>query len=244
MQTPAVTLRLKRFRRRFGITAPKVVVRSHLPWQWLLLSIVLFALFVGAVGWLMAQRYEAGTLVQEVEQLRQQLLAQREELNALRSTAGTGQNAASIERASQQQLLGKIRALEAQNVALKEDILLFERLIPAVGEGGAIRIENFRVVQESSGRYRYRLLFAYQSDKQAPDFRGHFQLVVDYVSSGQKGRLLLPDGREPNAEYRLELKHFLRREGVFELPGGATMKGAEVRVVQGGTLKSRQAAQL
>lgn len=192
----------------------------------------------------MAQRNEAGSLMQEVEQLRQQLLVQRDELNVLRSTAGTGLNAVSIERATQQQLLGKIRALEAQNVALKEDILLFERLIPAAGEGGAVRIESFRVVQESSGRYRYRLLFAYQADKQSPDFRGRFQLVVDYVSSGQKGRLLLPDGLEPGAQYQLELKHFLRREGVFELPAGASVQGAEVQVLQGGTLKFRQAAQL
>lgn len=243
MQTPAV-LRLRRFRRRFGITAPKVVVRSHLPWQWLLLLIILFALFVGAVGWLMAQRNEAGALGQEVGQLRQQLLVQREELSFLRSTAGTGQSAVSIEKASQQQLLGKIRVLEAQNVALKEDILLFERLIPVAGESGAIRIENFRVVQESPGRYLYRLLFAYQSDKQNPDFRGSFQLVVDYVFSGHRERLVLPNDRRGGVEYQLELKQFLRREGVFELPDGAALLGAEVRVVQGGALKSRRVAQL
>lgn len=244
MQTPAVTLRLKRFRRRFGITAPKVVVRSHLPWQWLSLLIVLFALFVGAVGWLLAQRNEAGVLGLEIEQLRQQLLVQQDELNALRSAAGTGQNAISIERATQQQLLGKIQVLEAQNVALKEDILLFERLIPAAGESGVIRVENFRVVRESSGSYRYRLLFAYLSDRQSPDFRGGFQLVVDYVLSGQRGRLVLPDGRGAGEGYQLELKHFLRREGVFELPAGATVQGAEVRVVQGGTLRFKRAAQL
>ena len=59
MTNPAVTLRLKRFRRRFGITAPKVVVRSHVPWHWFAAPVALLLLFLGAIGWLVAQRDEA-----------------------------------------------------------------------------------------------------------------------------------------------------------------------------------------
>lgn len=244
MPTPAVALRLRRFRQRFGIAAPKVVVRSHLPWQWLILPTVLFALLVGAIGWLMAQRNEAGTLGQEVEALRQQLLVQREELSILRSGAGTGQNAVSIERATQQQLLGRIKGLEAQNGLLKEDILLFERLIPVAGEGAAIRIENFRVAQEELGHFRYRLLLAFQPDRQTPDFRGRLQLLIDFELSGKRVQLLLPDKRESLTEYQLELKHFLRREGAFELPAGAVLLGVEARVLQGDTLKFKRSAQI
>lgn len=244
MPTPAFAMRLRRFRQRFGITAPRVVVRSYLPWQWLALPALLLALLVGAIGWLMAQRNEAGTLGQEVEALRQQLLVQREELNILRSGAGTGQNAVSIERATQQQLLGRIQGLEAQNAVLKEDILLFERLIPVAGEGAVIRIENFRVAQEVPGHFRYRLLLAFQPDRQSPDFRGRLQLVIDFDLAGKRVQLLLPDKRESLAEYQLELKHFLRREGAFELPVGAVLLGVEARVLQGDTLKFKRLAQL
>lgn len=244
MQTPSITLKLRRFRRRFGVAAPKVVVRTHLAWQWLALLAVLLVLFVGALGWLVAQRNEAGMLGRDIEGLRQQMQAQREELNVLRSTAGTGQNAVSIERASQQQLLDRIQVLEAQNAALKEDILLFERLIPVAGEGGGIRFENFRVGQEAPGRFRYRLLLAFQPDRQNPDFHGRLQLVVDYAVSGKKGRILLPEKRETLADYQLELKRFLRREGAFELPEGAVLLSVEARVLQGDTLKSRQFGQL
>jgi hypothetical protein len=244
MPTPAVALRLRRFRRHFGIAAPKVVVRSHLPWLWLALPVALLLVLVGAVGWLVAQRNEAGTLWQEVLELRQQLALQREELNILRSTAGTGQNAVSIERASQQQLLGRIQSLEAQNVALKEDILLFERLIPVAGEGASIRVESFRVMQDAPGHFRYRLLLAFQSDKLTPEFRGRLQLAIDFVRGGKKMQLLLPAKREDLLEYQLELKHFLRREGAFELPEGAVLGGVEARVLQGDTLKSKRLAQL
>lgn len=244
MPTPAVALRLKRFRRRFGITAPKVVVRSHLPWQWFFLPIVLIILLFWVIGWLVLQRNEAGVLGQEMEGVRQQLLVQREELNILRSTAGTGQNAVSIERATQQKLLARIRDLESQNAAIKEDILLFERLIPAAGEGAAVRIENFRVVQEAPGAFRYRLLFAFQPDKQSPDFRGRLQFVVEFAVSGKRMQLLLPDRSEASPEYQLELKHFLRREGGFKLPEGAVLLGVEARVLQGDTLKLKRLAQL
>ncbi len=244
MPTPAVTLRLRRFRRRFGITAPKVVVRTHLPWQWLVFPVVLLLLLVGVVGWLIAQRNEAGALAQEKDELRQQLQVQREELNILRSTAGTGKNAVSIERATQQQLLGQIQSLEAENAALREDVLLFERLIPVAGEGGAVRVESFRLAQESPGKIRYRLLFAFQPDRQNPDFRGRLQLAVSYRLSGKSLHLQLPEGSAGSSDFQLELKHFLRREGVFALPDGAILQQVEARVLQGDTLKAKRVAQL
>jgi hypothetical protein len=244
MPTPAVTLKLKRFRRRFGISAPRVVVRSHVPWQWLTLPAVLLALLLGTAGWLMAQRNEAGVLGQEVESLRQQVLTQREELDFLRSTAGTGKNAVSIERAAQQQLLTRIRNLEAENSGLKEDMLLFERLIPVAGETASVRVENFRVIKEPGARYRYRLLIAFQPDKQNTDFRGRLQIAISYASAGKAMQLLLPEKQNSAAEYQLDVKHFLRREGGFELPAGAVLQGVEARVLQGDTLKSKRVAQL
>jgi hypothetical protein len=206
------------------------------------LPAILLVLLAGALGWLMAQ--DGQTAGREIEVLRQQIQVQREELNILRSTAGTGQNAVSIERASQQQLLGRIQGLEAQNATLKEDILLFERLMPVVGDGGAIRVENFRVVQKAPGHFRYRLLLAFQSDKQNPDFRGRLQLAISFSQSGKNMQLLLPEKRETFAEYQIELKRFLRREGEFELPESAVLLGVEARILQGDTLKSKLSAQL
>jgi len=210
----------------------------------MVLLALLLSLLVGAIGWLVAQRNEAGTLGQEMEGLRQQLVAQREELNILRSTVGTGQNAVNIERASQQQLLGKIQSLEAQNAALREDMLLFERLMPVAGGVASVRVESFRVTQEAQGRFRYRLLLVFQPDRQNSDFHGHLQLAVDFALSGKRAQLLLPDKRETVSDYQLELRHFLRREGVFELPEGAVLQGVEARVLQGDTLKSKRLAQL
>lgn len=244
MPTPAVTLRLKRFRRRFGITAPRVVVRSHVPWQWIALPAVLLALLLAAAGWLMAQRNEAGELGAQLDELRRQMQVQDDELNLLRSVAGTGKNAVSIERAAQQKLLARIQNLEMENAGLKEDMRLFERLIPVAGEGSSIRLENFRVSKESSERYRYRLIVAFQPDKQLGDFKGRLEMVISYARGGKAAQLALPSGRDRAGDYQLLVKHFVRREGVFELPVGAVLQGVEARILQGDTLKARQLAQL
>jgi len=221
-----------------------VVIRSHVPWQWLFFSGVLLLLLFGILVWFFFQQGQAGALGREVEVLRQELQMQSDELTLLRSTVGTGQNSVSIERAAQQQLLGRIALLEHENRSLKEDILLFERLIPVVGEEAAVRVENFRVVRESKTRYRYRLLLAYQPARQVPEFRGGLQLVVSYVLAGKEQQMLLPERLTGALEYQIEMKHFLRREGVFELPQRGEIKAVEARILQGDTLKAKRLAHL
>jgi hypothetical protein len=244
MPTPAVSLKLRRFRRRFGITAPRLVVRSHVPWPWLAVAGAFLLLVVVTAVWSVMQHNEAGVVGRKLELAQQQLQAQQEELLLLRSTAGTEQNVAHMERATQQQLLGRVQGLERENASLKEDILLFERLIPVVGEEAAVRIENFRLSLEGRGRYRYRLLLAFQPSKQAPDFHGSLQLAVAYVLAGQEQQLVLPGRRDAGADYQIDLKHFLRREGVVELPDGAVLKSIEARIMLGDTLKAKRMAQL
>lgn len=244
MPTAAAALKLKKFRRRFGITAPRVVVRSHLPWQWLALAATAAFFLLAMLIWLALRESGAGVMERELDSLRQQLNEQRAELNLLRATDGTGQNAVSIERAAQQQLLARMESLERENWSLKEDIRLFERLIPVVGEEAVVRVENFRVTRDVDARHRYRLLLAFQPAKQSPEFRGRLQLAITFLLMGKEQQLMLPDKQRAVGDYQLEIRHFLRREGVFELPQGAELKAVEARVLQGDTLIAKRLAQL
>lgn len=244
MPTPAIALKFRKFRRRFGMTASRVVVRSQLPWQWWVLFALLLSILVAVGTWFMLQQSEGRSIGRQVETLRQEILVQRDELDLLRSTAGTGQSAVSIERAAQHKLLARVHELELENGALKEDVLLFERLMPAISEEGVVRIENFRVIREAGATYRYRLLLAFQPSKQSPEFRGRLELAVNFVLAGKEHKLLLPDKKGPSGESQLEVKRFLRREGTFGLPPGAEFKVVEARVLQGDTLKSKRQAQL
>lgn len=114
----------------------------------------------------MLQRGEAGERQRELDSLRHQVRELDDELLKLRSTAGTEQNAVQMERSTQQQLVNRVKTLESENAALREDMLLFERLIPATGDEASIRLESFRVAPDGPQRFRYRVLLAFQSARQ------------------------------------------------------------------------------
>ncbi|MCL2523161.1 MAG: hypothetical protein FWF20_11570 [Betaproteobacteria bacterium] len=244
MPPSAVSLKLRNFRNLFGIAAPRVVVRSHVPWQWYLLPGLLLILLIGAGAWLLVQHNEVGAAGRELQELRLLAQAQQNELETLRLTAGTRQNAVGIEIAAQRQLLSRIKELELENGALKEDMRIFERLIPVVGEDAVVRVENVRVTQDDDGRYRYRLLIAFQPTRQKPEFAGRLQLLITYMLDGAEQRLTLPEKADATPEYQLTVKHFLRREGGFELPAGARLTAVEARLLQGATLMTKRLTQL
>lgn len=129
MPTPAVALKLKRIRRRFGITAPKVAVRGHADWQWYAAGAALLAIAASLLAWHLAQRGELSQLLQEIHGLRRQVSEKDEELRLLRTSATVETNVAQMERTSQKSLLARIKALEKENADLREEAVLFERLI-------------------------------------------------------------------------------------------------------------------
>lgn len=136
MPMPAITLRLKKYRRRFGVLSPRVVVRRHMPRPLLWLLAVLLAVVVFGLGWFAANYRDVGRRGADEAGVQGQLQLQQDELTVLRSVAGSAQNALNIERASHQQLLLRIGVLEAENAALKEEVKVFERLMPPGTEAG------------------------------------------------------------------------------------------------------------
>lgn len=129
VRAPAVSMKLKRFRRRFGIAAPRVTVRTHIGWQWYAVGGAAIVVVVGLMAWSLAQHGESAELALEIRELRKELAERNDELARLRIGAATEQNAVQMERSAQQQLVSRIKALERENAALKEDVSLFERLV-------------------------------------------------------------------------------------------------------------------
>jgi hypothetical protein len=56
--------------------------------------------------------------------------------------------------------------------------------------------------------------------------------------------MLLPVKREDAGEFQVEVRNFLRKEGIFEIPAGSRLESAEARVLQGDTLKTKRMAQI
>lgn len=253
MAISGAALRLRRLRQRFGISAPKVAIRTHVAWYWRALAgVALLSVSLAGAAWI----YDAGRRIagfdsqssaQALAELREQVGQLEAELGALRGVASAADSNLKIERTAQQQLATQVRQLEAENAALKQDLAFFEGLVPDnAGAEQGLRINRFRVDPEPiAGQYRYRMLLVHNASRQQKEFRGDLQFVLQVQQGGKDAMITLPSGNDPNLQrYRIEIKHFQRAEGVFPIPPGGVLKSVEVRVLQEGVVRARQTINL
>ena len=199
---------LRQIKRKFGIAAPRVAVRTHAPWYLRWVLILGGITCVIGVAWM---TYDTG-----------------------RALAGfqSGQAAAEQERLSEE-----VAHLRDENALLKEDLAFFQTLMTSGGDasGSGISINRFRVRPDAlPGEYRYQLLIV-QSRIRGREFQGKLQLVVDLEQDGQQQVLMLPRADEKSGPYNLSFKFYQRVDGVFKVAPEATVKRVQVRVLENGT---------
>jgi len=234
---------IKRIRGRFGISAPKMTVRTHVAWHWRWLGMVA-ALAVSLViaAWL----YDAGRRFagfdrseteQELSQLRASVSRLEEEASRLRAIADASESRLKIEQSAQVQLGVQAKTLEEQNTRLKEDLAFFENLTPAVDR---LSIHRFKVDPDAlPGEYRYRLLVL-QGGKRDREFQGALQFVVSLQENGRDATILIPDqASASDSAYRLQFKYFQRIEGTFRVPAKARVLSVQARVLEQGSDQAR-----
>lgn len=253
MAAPGTALRLKRWRQRFGISAPKVAVRTHVAWYWRAIVVAcMLSMSLAIAAWVFdAGRniagFDSSSSSRKLGELRERVAQLESELNNLRSVASSADASLQIERTTLQQLGQQVKLLEAENAVLKQDLAFFEGLVPesASGEQG-VRINRLRVDPEgANSQYRYRMLLVHNGGKAVREFRGELQLSVKVQQGGKDAMISLPSPSDTNPQrYRLEIKHFQRVEGVFSVPPGGVVKSVEARVIQDGVIRARQTVNL
>lgn len=235
-------MKLRLLRRRLTVSAPRVAVRSALPWtvRWLL-----GALLLGFSGALALWAFEFGKEIaglernarQELEQLRVEVQQLRTQLGAAQSVVNTSESLLTAERAAQEQLLLQIRQLEADNQSLRSDLGFFERLIPGSG-GDALSIRGLQVERVADGQFRWQVLMI-QAVKNAPEFKGALELSFAGTLDGKPWTLT-----PPNSPQTVLVRSYSRQEGVVDVPPQAVVKTVTAKILQGGTVKSVQTVQL
>ncbi len=246
---PRLALILRRWRGRFGISAPRVAVRTHLPWYWrALAAVVVLGFSLALAGWI----YEAGRRFsgfdrseadQELTGLREKSASLEQEVVRLRALADAGESKLQIELTTQQQLTRQAKALEEENSRLKEDLSVFENLAQAEGPEGSLSINRLRVETDMVDQYRYRMLVAIQGGKKDREFNGSLQLAMTLQQDGKNVMMVLPAAEGAAARsFDLRFKHFRRIEGTFKIPVGARLKSVEVRLLQDGVVKAAKTA--
>jgi hypothetical protein len=220
-------MRWKLIRRRLSVNAPRMIVRSHLPWplRWAVVALIFG--FSAAIGlW----AFEWGKDIAGVDRdakvelaaLRAEMQRLREERDKAQSIANTAESLLRAGAATQEALAKQLRDAEIDNLALKGDLGFFEQLLPATGEGLAVR--SLQAEVQTPGRLRYQILLM-QSGKALPEFSGRYEVTLSGQREGRPWTLTMPGGARP-----LQVKQYARVEGLIDLPADAVVKAVQVTV--------------
>jgi hypothetical protein len=235
-------MRWKLFRRRMSISAPRMIVRSHLPWpiRWVVLAVA-FGFSAALALWAFEFGKEIAGLdrgsKEELAQLRAEAKALREERERAQSIANTADSLLKAERVTQEKLNQQLRQVEAEVLSLKADLGFFERLLPAAGDGLAVRALQAEPLQP--GQLRYQLLVM-QSGRTPAEFKGRYEMQLAGTLDG-KPWTFSPQGG-PRA---LSVKQYARVEGLIDHPAPAVVKTVQVRVLDSnGGVRASQTVKL
>lgn len=242
-------MRFRLLRRRLTISAPRMAVRSALPWpfRWAVVAIVFG--FCAAIGlWafefgkdiagldhgskeeLLRLHTEVATLHAEMEKVQEE----RDKAQSIANTAGTLVTAG---KASEDKLVEQVRQLQAENQGLRNDLGFFEKLIPSTGlEGVAIRGLQADILNGKDLKWQVLVI---QASKNAAEFSGRLELAFGGLQNGKPWSATLPGG--PQA---FVVKQYGRLEGVFEVPAQVVVKSVVAKVLEGNIVRTTQSLKL
>jgi hypothetical protein len=213
-----------------------MIVRSHLPWP---LRWAVVALTLGFSGALALWTFEFGKDIagldsnasEELSRLRVEVAQLREEREKALSIANTAESLLKTEKAAQDKLAQQIKQVEGENLALKNDLGFFERLLPA-GDAVGVTIRGLQAEPVTAGHLRYQLLVM-QPGKAVPELNGRYEMTLSGTLDGRPWSQPQPGGPKP-----LQLKQYLRVEGMVDYPALAVVKAVSVKVTdaRGGVL--------
>ncbi|MBV8211311.1 MAG: hypothetical protein JO133_14745 [Burkholderiaceae bacterium] len=242
-------MRLKLLMRNMSVSAPRVTVRSTLPWPLralLAFITVALAMAAGVVVYEYGRDFagpDRRDLVEHNEQLADQLHQTAAERDRTSALANAYEGELKVERAAQEQLAQQVRSLEDENTRLKEDLAFYDSLLPAGKGDKGVVIRSFRLqAEDETQRMRFRLLIQ-QSGKADRDFVGSVQMEVRFTRDGGSFIYELPEAdasAERGKAFELSFRHYQRLEGSFTLPAGAVARSVLVRVLASGETQTQQ----
>jgi hypothetical protein len=235
-------MRFKLLRRRLTISAPRVAIRSAMPWpvRWVLAAIVLG--FCAAIA-LWAFEFGKGIAgldsgaKEELTRLREEVSRLRDERDRAQSVANTAGSLLTTEKSTQERLVAQIKRMETENRELRDNLGFFEKLLPT-GVADGISIRGLQAEVLSSAQIKWQVLVIVAA-KNAPEFNGKLEVTFEGLQNGKPWSMTLPGGAQP-----LQVRQYKRLEGVVELPAQSVVKTVSAKVIEGSTTRAVQTVKI
>jgi hypothetical protein len=247
----ALSVWWRRARQHFSIDAPRMSVRSRLPWPWRAVAGASVIAVVAGMWW---WGYDFGQIFdgfkrKEVEARIVSLEAE----NARLRTENTQLQARDMQLESElamttgaQTSLSKLALLlQTENSQIKEELVSLQKLVADSNKQVGLSIQRLIVEREREDAWHYSLLLV-RGGSPKDEFDGHVTLQVavqPVATSGPAPRatiVMLPD-EQPGATAALKLnfKYYQRLEGTIDVPRGAVVRSVAVRAFESGQSNPR-----
>ena len=240
-------MKFKLWMRNLSISAPRVAVRTQLPWP-LRAVLLLVAVAIASACIVTVYRYARGlggpdnnAIVDELDSARALLQRATAERDRFAAEAVQSESQLRVERATREGIASQMKVLEDDNARLRADLAFFESLLPAPTAARGVVIRSFKLQPEADdSTLRYRLLVQ-QSGRPDRDFVGAVVLKVSLQKDGRSTLVQLPDAAYPEAgPAALAFRHYQRLEGSFAVPEGAMVRSVQVIISSGGEVRAQQ----
>lgn len=233
---------IRKIKRKFSISAPRLSVRPHVPWyvRWVIILPFIFA--AGVLVWwaydsgLELAGFHRGLAEKELDELRDRVAILEVGNAKLASQVASYERQGQMDRSAMQETSIQVKSLNEENVRLKEDLSFFQNLPLTAGREAELSIHRLKIDPDVlPGEYHCRLLLVQNVQQRGKEFQGSLQLLVNGEQDGKKVMLQFPQENSPDiAAHQLSFKYYQRIDRVFKLPSDMRIENVQVRVFEKG----------
>jgi len=239
----------RRVRQRFGISAPRMAVRTHVPWWGRGAIVVSLLAIIGGMWW---WGFDFGQILggfnrQEVEtrlaSLETEAAKYRTEAAELRARNATLESELAMTRGKQDALTKQATDLTGENAQIKEELAFLQKLVSDSSKTVGLQIQRLDIEPDGDNMWRYSVLIV-RGGSPKDEFVGNVVIratlagvpPVEFVAPA----IQIPDD-DPSASpaLRLKFKYYQRVEGRFRVPQGSRVTGVAVRAYESGQAAPR-----
>ena len=247
----ATPLWWRRVRQHFGISAPKMAVRTHLPWWGRTALVASLLAVIGGMWWWgfdfgqifggfnrKAVEAQLATAEADAKRYAQESAALRQANSALESELA-------MTRGAQAALSKQVTELTQESQQVREELAFLQKLVADSSKQVGVSIPRLVVERTNDEAWHYSVLVV-RGGSPREDFQGYLALAAtlavpaDGESPGRQTTLQLPDDQPDLAgALRLRFKYYQRIEGTFRIPAGAQVRSLTVRAYESGAAAPR-----
>jgi hypothetical protein len=230
----------RRLRQTFGISAPRMAVRTHLSWRWRAPALLALVALIAGMWWWgfdfgqFLGGFDRGAVAEKQARLEADATAVTTENARLRARLAELESDLNVTRGAQTTLSRQTLDLQNENTQMKEELAFLRKLFSDTGKPGTFTIQRLSAEKDRDGVYRFSMLVV-RGGNPSGEFSGQLTLLANVAAGGLSSTLTLPDDQpDTAAALKLKFKYYQRVEGTFRVPPGGQLRSLQARVVESG----------